>query len=74
MSIAHAATQAKDLSTEFVNEVRSTCTLVLEFFVHHQSILLTKSSNEEKIALELDVYDQSVSNYLLIYQMRLSVV
>ena len=67
MSIAHAVQLANGLSAEFLNEVRSTSTSLLEFFTHHQSTLLDNSEDGEKKSLESVVLNEAVSNYFLIY-------
>ena len=67
MLIAHAVQVANRLSTEFLNEVRSTSTLLLEFFARHRSTLLDNSEDGEKKSLESVVLNEAMSNYFLIY-------
>jgi hypothetical protein len=66
MSMAFAAQQAHNLTADFVNEVRSTTTSLLDFFKTHQ-VALTNSNNPNKTTLETDVSTKAVCNYLLIY-------
>ena len=67
MSIAHTVQLANGLSAEFLNEVRSTSTSLLEFFAHHRSTLLNNSEDGEKKSLESVVLNEAMSNYFLIY-------
>ena len=67
MSIAFAAQQANKLSAEFVKEIRSSTTSLLEFFARHQSTLMNNSNDENKKTLETDGSTKAVRNYLIIY-------
>jgi len=66
MSMAFAAQQAHNLTANFINKVRSTTTLLLDFFKTHQ-VALTNLNNPNKTTLEMDVSTKAMCNYLLIY-------